>query len=145
MKVIFDANNLAHICWNVACKSSTEQIRQIMTFYFFKQVFKFAKKFNTSELIFCWDSLKSKRRLIYPDYKANRGVKDERHDFFKEIDAIKTKYLPTLGFNSFVQSGYEADDLIAKICIECNDNPLEKIVICSNDKDLYQCLTPNLS
>ena len=56
MKVIFDANNLAHICWNIACKSPTEDTSLLMTYYFFKQAFKFANKFNTSEMIICCDS-----------------------------------------------------------------------------------------
>ena len=52
------------------------------------------------------------------------------------------KVLPKLGFkNNFIQTGMEADDLIAAI----TQNYDVELVIISADQDLYQLLTPTVS
>ena len=52
------------------------------------------------------------------------------------------KVLPKFGFkNNFIQTGMEADDVIAGI----TQNYKEEIVIISADQDLYQLLSPTVS
>ena len=43
---------------------------------FLKSLSGFQDFFNTSNFVFCWDSNTSKRKEIYPEYKANRENKE---------------------------------------------------------------------
>lgn len=67
------------------------------------------------------------RKLIYPEYKANRLGKP-RPTYRDEANA----YLVT-GYGAKVSDGYEADDGIGIAVSRCNDP-----IICSIDKDLKQ-------
>jgi 5'-3' exonuclease len=58
----------------------------------------------------------------------------------KQFNEIRNTVLPYLGFNNnFIQTGLEADDLIASITINMATHPCEFIIV-STDKDLYQLL-----
>ena len=107
-----------------------------------------ADLFDTDHFIFCWDSRKNKRRQIYKDYKRKRYEERTADEQFKDeetkrqITLLRSRVLPTIGFkNSFVCTGYEADDVIAQICVQYHDH---EMVIVSTDKDLFQCLTPTI-
>ena len=57
---------------------------------FLKSLSGFQSLFNTSNFVFCWDSNTSKRREIYPEYKANRKDKeytDERLNLIKHSES----------------------------------------------------------
>jgi len=110
-------------------------------FSFLMQVFKFADAFATKELVFCWDSNHYKRKDIYPEYKENRSDNGitlyQRQIAKKQMLELRCKILPALGFkNNFIEKGYEADDLIAKIVMR---NPNTCFVMAS-DNDLWQLL-----
>jgi len=117
-------------------------------FGFLQKIFTLSKKFHSTDFIFCWDSRKSYRKLIYPEYKANREKKrqestdQEKKDMkmaFDQFTELRRVILPKLGFNNvFMQAGYEADDLIAK-AVQDNDNKYHTIVV-STDQDMYQLL-----
>ena len=119
---------------------------------FLRSLSAFQDLFNTSNFVFCWDSNTSKRKEIYPEYKANREKKeytDEEIEFDKafriQMKKLRTTYLSTIGFkNVFVQRGYEADDIIAEISLH-SIRGKEEAVIISSDKDLYQCIEANVS
>jgi len=112
-------------------------------FGFLKQILKLSYDFKTRDFIFCWDSKQSYRKLICPDYKANRqqyASDEERADSelaFVQFDELREKILPYMGFvNIFHQTGYESDDLIAWIVARFPDDT----VIVSSDNDLLQLL-----
>lgn len=79
---------------------------------------------------------------MYPEYKASRKADEEfspeEWEIFNKCKSRTRKtILPEIGFiNNFMQSGYEADDLIAKAI----DNHYQNIIV-SNDHDLYQLLS----
>ena len=107
-----------------------------------RTLFNICSSLECWDVAICWDSSKSLRKEMYPEYKANR--KDDE-EFSPEEWAIFNKckartrksILPEIGFaNNFMQSGYEADDLIAKAI----DNHYHNIIV-SNDHDLYQLLS----
>jgi len=107
------------------------------------------KQYDTKRFVFACDSKYSKRREIYPEYKANRRkvqTPEEKQDkdcYFKQVNTLRREILPELGFsNVFVQKGYEADDIIASIV---QNNKKESIIIVSEDADLYQLLRDNVS
>jgi DNA polymerase-1 len=131
---------------------------------FLKSLVGFQEFFGSSDFIFCWDSNTSKREGIYPEYKAQRhreySAAEIEFDvvFRKQIKKLRTTYLPAIGFrNIFIQPGYESDDIIAsvasdivhrKLCYKIlgklgDVNP--EAVIITRDKDLYQCIAPNVS
>lgn len=103
---------------------------------FLSQIYKLSKDFNSDEFIFCWDSEKSYRKLIYSEYKSNRK-KEGKEKFYKGRDLLKEEILSLMGFkNSFFQTGYEADDLIAELVYRQPNN----YIIVSADSDLWQLL-----
>jgi 5'-3' exonuclease len=116
-------------------------------FGFLAQVLGVAKHFHCSELVFCWDSRYSKRRDLFPEYKASRRTdlteeeKADRKTIHQAMDKLRKTILPQMGFSNIIQrKGYEADDLIARIALDSLDN----VVIVSSDKDLYQLLFHNI-
>lgn len=107
--------------------------------------------FKTENIAFCFDSKHSKRREMYPEYKANRKHRnpmtveeqEEEQEFRKQLLKLRKFYLPALGYkNIFMQSGYEADDIIAKIC--CGHHAIMQFIIVTADQDLFQCLKRNV-
>ena len=107
------------------------------------------RKTRADVIVFALDSDKSLRKDIYPKYKEKRkqnkteaqiALDKIAYPQFKEI----TDYvIPILGYkNIFEAEGFEADDIIAKICKTYKN---DEIVICSTDHDLYQLLTKNVA
>jgi 5'-3' exonuclease len=104
------------------------------------QLFTLGQAVRPDEVVFIWDSRKSKRKKRYPFYK-NRDHEEPDLDLiaaFSQFSKLRCHILPELGFcNNFIQSGYEADDLIAKLVME---EPEPKFITASGDQDLYQLL-----
>jgi 5'-3' exonuclease len=122
-------------------------------FGFLNQIFQLANHFNYPRFIFAWDSKKSYRKEICPDYK--RKDKKITQDLLELLDTSRPQFttlrfqiLPRIGFvNNFIQTGVEADDIIAMITKSIL-KPFEdhdQYVIVSVDNDLYQLLSPNVS
>lgn len=143
-QIIVDCNNLAYSSFYVFKDLKYLEKKTGVIFGFIQKIISLAKKFETTDFIFCWDSKKSYRKLIYPAYKANRKKdlsNEERADLnlaFSQFTELREKILPELGFNNvLMQVGYEADDLIAKVVL---DNQNKEKIIVSTDQDLYQLL-----
>lgn len=109
-------------------------------FGFLNQLLDLAKKFNTNQFIFCWDSRQSYRKEFDSTYKERDFdstrealIKDARRQF----NLLYNDVLPMMGFkNIFMKTGYEADDLIAWFCFRKPDD----YMIVSVDEDLLQLL-----
>ena len=118
-------------------------------FGFFIQIFKLANKFKTNRFVFCLDGDsgkgdRSKRKVIFPDYKKSRLQKsDEEKKFdevcYKKFDGI-VDLLKSFGHKNIITApGFEADDIIASFLL--NNVDLQKgSVIVSSDNDFYQLL-----
>jgi len=151
--LLLDCNFLCHRMKHTMGDLSYKGSATGIIYGFLESLSGFQDLFNTSRFIFCWDSKYSKRKEIYPESKANRDKKEYSEEeikfdiaFRKQMKKLRTTYLPMIGFkNIFVQKGYESDDIIASIC-SCKylDEENEAIIITS-DKDLYQCIRPNVS
>jgi DNA polymerase-1 len=122
-------------------------------FGFLQTIVALEEQFDTANVAFCFDSMVSKRQEIYPPYKANRKshqkmTKQEEafeREFHKQINLLRTNYLPEIGFrNIFFQSGYESDDLIAAACSTAKTE-CDRIVIVTADQDLFQCIGGKVS
>lgn len=123
---------------------SFEEMKTEIIFNFLNQIMSLAKRFETNHFAFCWDSRKSFRRDLYPDYKYKRREEktQEEKDFatlaYEQFHRLRREVLPALGFqNNFIQTGLEADDIIASIVFSKHK---PKPIIVSRDNDLYQLL-----
>lgn len=142
--IIIDAHNLCWIAYHSMGELDYHGLRTGVAFQFMKDVLKYVNKFNASGVVFCWDSRKSYRKKIYPEYKENRNPPDQdpqeiekRQAALVQFRMLRREVLPELGFkNIFQRSGYEADDLIAIV----TENIKENFVIISSDKDMLQLL-----
>jgi len=122
-------------------------------------ILQLEERFDTDKVAFCFDSHASKRKQIYPTYKANRKnrqpmtAEEEKfeEEYQRQIYKLRKEYLPEIGFrNVFWQSGYESDDLIARLAMDftlsnCFPERVHREgVIVSADHDLYQCITGHI-
>lgn len=144
LKVIVDCNALCYKAFHIMPKDlKFKKHDTSIIFGFLNQIRKLAEDLKTNQFIFCWDSPRSYRKLIYPDYKENRGnnlsdvQKDNLLQAKEQFIELEEEVLPGLGFmNIYSQNGYEADDWIAYFAFRLPWNYL----IVSGDEDLYQCL-----
>jgi len=146
--LIIDSHSIAHTLKHTMDDLTNDEKKVGIIFGFLKQILSLSKRFDTNKFIFCWDSKKSNRRDTYPTYKQNRNtvqtIEEQQLNnlAFSQFGEIRRKVLPRLGFkNNFIQTGIEADDIIAVIAknIGC------EATIVSTDQDLYQLLTPKIS
>lgn len=79
------------------------------------------------------------RKDIYPAYKANREAMPE--DLSLQIEPVK-KMVRALGLRLEVMSGHEADDCLSSLASRFKSG--HPVIIISGDKDLKQCLGPNV-
>ena len=79
------------------------------------------------------------RHELFPLYKANRKATPE--DLVRQIEPVK-RVVQLLGLPLEVTAGVEADDCIATLARRFA--PERPVIIISGDKDLKQCLGPNV-
>jgi 5'-3' exonuclease len=108
---------------------------------FLSQLFLLGRTLRPSEIIFTWDGRHSLRKQKYPFYKEKRyeqELTEQDIEDFKQFDELKNEILYEIGFNNvFVQEGYEADDLMAKIA---RDWECEQLIVTSDD-DILQLIS----
>jgi len=143
-KVLIDSNYLCHKAKVTTGALSYDGKQTGIIFGFFNQLITIAKITGAQEFLFFWDSKKSKRREIYPEYKMKRRPdlteweKEEWEFAFSQFKRLRRQILPRIGFNNnHLQVGYEADDLLAKYVM---DNSEQELIIASADNDLLQLL-----
>ncbi|MDD3267341.1 MAG: DNA polymerase I [Burkholderiales bacterium] len=99
------------------------------------------KKYNTPYWVCVFDAKgKTFRDDIYPEYKANRRETPE--ELKSQIPLIQ-EIVAELGIPMIVQSGVEADDVIATIA-KHYDHSDYQVLIATSDKDFAQTVTPNI-
>lgn len=143
-KVLIDSNYLCHKAKNTMGTLSYNGQPTGIIFGFIKQLITIAKTTGSKDFLFFWDSRKSERKKIYPDYKAKRRPeltdweKEDWEIAFKQFIQLRKRILPRIGFkNNHLQSGYEADDLMAKYVM---DNQTNELILATADADLLQLL-----
>ena len=82
---------------------------------------------------------KNFRHEIYAQYKANRDATPE--DLVRQLEPIR-QLVRALGLRLEVSRGCEADDCIASLAARFSEE--RPVIIISGDKDLKQCLGPNV-
>ena len=92
------------------------------------------------ELVICYDSKHYWRRDYYPEYKASRKKTRDSSghdwdDIFEFLNMMKEEIKDNFPYKVLEVYGAEADDIIATLCKEHQD---QKIMIISGDKDFIQ-------
>ena len=149
--LILDCNFLCYRAFYTREDLSYKEVPIGTTFGFLMDVMNLQTEFDTNNVIFCWDAGKGIRYDEYPGYKAKRKQKEEtkaekkaKKYFRRQIRKLRKEILPALGIrNNFWQVGYESDDVMAQVCLSLP--PKDKAIIISADKDMYQCITPQIT
>ena len=149
--LLLDSNFL---CYRVRYTMKDMSFREIPTsiaYGFLQTILILQNTFKTKNIAFCFDSKHNKRKKIYPQYKASRKhnqpltteQEEEENIFRQQVVKLRRTYLPYIGFNNvFMQSGYESDDIMAKVCYSRLEH-LDFIMVTA-DHDMFQCLRPNV-
>ena len=147
--IILDCHFLCYRALFTTGDLSYKDIKTGVVYGFLRDLVSLQEHFRTNNFLFCFDYGVSKRKKIYPEYKANRKKPDITEEekkvlfaFRQQIAKLREEYLPAIGFNNiFYQKGYEADDIIAVLCKDVLS--YKKNVIVSADGDLFQLVTAN--
>jgi DNA polymerase-1 len=144
--LIIDANNICHAAFHSIPENlSSREESTAVIFGFLNRLKSLCRKFNCSKPYICFDSHKSLRKRIYPEYKQGERAdltpqeRAARKRIYEQILMLRASILPQMGLPIFLVPGFEADDLIAHI----NDKVEGDKVIVSSDHDLFQCLGPS--
>ena len=102
---------------------------------------KLLKRFNPDIYVPVFDVGKSDfRQKLDDDYKGNRGNKDT--SLVNQFSAVRL-FLDAIGMNVYYEQNVEADDLLAKLALHhCKTR---KLIICTQDHDMFQLVRPNVS
>jgi DNA polymerase-1 len=140
--LLIDCSFLCHRAIHTMGHLSAGNHRTGVIFGFLKQIQSISNDWDSNKLIFCWDSKKSKRKVLFPGYKdrvskLTEAEKEEREIQYAQFDQLREWVIPTMGFsNSFHQSGYEADDIMAAIALNYDRD----FLMVTADEDMFQIL-----
>lgn len=146
-QLIIDSNGLGYAAMFKVRGLSHGNIKTNVIFGFLNQILVIARKFQSSDFVFCWDSKKSLRRMEYAMYKRSRNEKrremtfterEEYHDALEQFTLLRTTILPALGFgNIYLKTGYESDDVAAAVVLR---KWKREQTLVSSDHDFLQLL-----
>lgn len=149
--IVLDMNYLCYRAFFSMGNLSWQEEPTGVIFGVMKDIEKLQEEIGSTEMVYCFDHGKGLREQAYPWYKETRRKRkldEEQYSnlekFRSQVEKLKMEYLDKMGFgNIFFQKGYEADDIIASVVNQLDNN--EKAVIVSADKDLYQLLSNRVS
>jgi DNA polymerase-1 len=142
--LLIDVSNLAYRSLYTTGALSHQGQGTGILYGILRQAKSLHERFPDGRLVWCFDSVSSRRKNLRPSYKANRNVDLEdaavaeaRKSLREQVGLLRDKYLPALGYrNIFWREGYEADDVIASLCGTVSG----RLWIVSSDNDLLQLL-----
>lgn len=130
MNLIIDATNLLTRSYHALPENEN---RTWAIFGFANMMLDTIKRWNPTQLHFCFDDTQNWRKALYPDYKANR---ERKEDFLAYQLKLAYTTMKRLGLSVYCHPMAEADDLIATLCQQL---PGKKYIL-SSDKDLMQLI-----
>lgn len=149
--IIVDCFNLGWSCGFAMQGLEHEGQPTNVLYGFFRSLLQAGKYIKTPvTMVFAWDSRKSRRKLIFPEYKKKRAERFLSNEdvarqaaIHNQLDILKDDILLNIGFkNHLHKTGYEADDIIACVSQQCD---FDEVLIVSTDNDLLQLLDDNVS
>ena len=137
--LLIDFNNVLHRGYSVHSHLSFAGKSTGGLFGFTLQLCQMLSKYSPTDIIVCKDSPPYFRSDIYPKYtQLRKKQKDpEREKDIQQNRKLVDALLNRLSITQWEEEGMEADDLIAATCDELH-NKYDRIIIGSNDDDLYQ-------
>ena len=142
--IILDMNqiSLANLMMNFHMNKSTELEEDMVRHMILNSIRMYRTMFKEEygEIVLAYDSRHYWRRDVFPQYKQNRKKGRERDNFdwdsiFGLLNSIKSEFKEILPYKFVEVYGAEADDIIATLCKEYQD---QKTMIISGDKDFIQ-------
>ncbi len=103
------------------------------------------ERIKPKNIILCWDSKHSYRRMLYPGYKKRPDNLDDHQK--KVIEAVQVAFpklrswMQRINIPGYLYAGYEADDLMAAFVKQFN----HKFIIVTRDEDLFQMLNKRVA
>lgn len=146
--LVLDCSYLAWRAFYSTGSLSFEDKSTGVLYGFMRDILQFQERLGTKNMVFCFDRGPYLRERDYPSYKENRIVNqnltEEKKEMISQVREqlrlLRTEYLFDLGFRNVCSAkGYEADDVVASICL--NLPGTDEAVIVGSDKDLYQLLS----
>lgn len=149
--IILDVSSIAYAAFYGTARAAAEDddlrcIRGVC-----RKVYELEDRFDTRDIIFAFDRGDPIRKRFYPPYKATTPAYDSdpirqeaRKHVRRQTHLLRSVVLPKIGYkNVLVQEGYEGDDMIAAAVNGIGGN--HHAVIVTTDRDLYQCLGPDVT
>ena len=142
--IIIDMNQitLASVMMNFHMTKSEELEEDMIRHMILNSIrmYRIMFKEEYGEVVLTYDSRHYWRREIFPQYKQNRkkGRENDSKDWdkiFGLLNSIKSEFKEILPYKYVEVYGAEADDIIATLCKEYQD---QKTMIVSGDKDFIQ-------
>ena len=142
--IILDMNqiSLANLMMNFHMNKSTELEEDMVRHMILNSIRMYRTMFKDEygEIVLAYDSRHYWRRDVFPQYKMNRKKGREKDNFdwdsiFGLLNAMKSEFKEILPYKFLEVYGAEADDIIATLCKEYQD---QKTMIVSGDKDFIQ-------
>ena len=142
--IIIDMNqiSLANVMMNMHMTKSDELEEDMIRHMILNSIrmYRIMFKEEYGEVVLTYDSRHYWRREIFPQYKQNRkkGRENDSKDWdkiFGLLNSIKSEFKEILPYKYVEVYGAEADDVIATLCKEYQD---QKTMIVSGDKDFIQ-------
>lgn len=156
--ILLDSTYLCHRAYHSRGNLQFEGNPTGVIYGFLQDIQTIRKRFATERLVFCWDHGQGLREQRFPFYKEKRRTDNSDEWATKQsilrpqIQKLKMEYISRLGYkNNFMQSGYEADDIIASIVHETLNwhdsdgikNEKDEFTIVTGDQDMYQLIDSN--
>ena len=142
--IIIDMNqiSLASLMMDLNMRKSNEVDEGMVRHMILNSIRLYRQQFTKEygEVVLTYDSKHYWRREYFPNYKASRrkGREKDSKDWdaiFGVLNKIKSEFKENLPYKYLEVYGAEADDIIATLCKNFQD---EKIMIVSGDKDFIQ-------
>lgn len=145
MIVIIDSHAICHQVFHSMGDMTSNNMPTGVIFGFMLKLLEVRRATGVNDFVFTWDSKKSERKKIFPEYKDKSRAKTEDGEAhakkifaYEQFEILRDEIIPDIGFKHiYQQEGYEADDLIASIVL---NNKKQSFIIASGDGDLYQLL-----
>ena len=140
--LIVDLNNVIHkaihVHPNLHANFKGNNLYTGGLYGFIQQLDSAIERFKIDDIVICTDQPPYMRSMILKEYKMNR--KPYHPEFKKKLADTRNliyEFANRANITVWSKLGFEADDLIYMTCSHYN-NDYSKVVILSNDKDLYQ-------
>lgn len=145
--LIYDLSNTLYSCYFVMSKKQELMLEEDKVDYWrylvLSEILDIKKRYNPKEIILAIDSKNTWRKSYFQYYKARRVFRKQKSpidwdNFYKVADDIIDGLTNNFPCKTIKVSKAEADDIIAVLAINLNEN--NKVVIATKDKDFKQLL-----